>query len=175
MLTRMRLQFLIINKTVNRTLNRDLCCSGQIETIFLHQKSMSTLRRNFFHKLSYMLMAQKSPLLHQLRLVLLLMEESLHQLVRGLSMFIPSFTRFIHSRWCRISSINSTTPYMYHGFLKKRTSNRWLFSLRFLNRQGWPWNHFPESPHFAPASECPDPPRCDVGKGIVVTCDGPPR
>ena len=39
--------------------------------------------------------------------VLLLMDKLMPQLVGRLSMVIPLFTRFIDSRWCRISSINS--------------------------------------------------------------------
>ena len=38
--------------------------------------------------------------------ILLLMEEILHQLICSLS---PLFTRFIYPRWCRISSINSSS------------------------------------------------------------------
>ena len=37
-------------------------------------------------------------------LILLIFVSILHQLIGSLS---PLFTRFIHSRWCRISSINS--------------------------------------------------------------------
>ena len=40
-------------------------------------------------------------------LPLLLMAETLHQLIGSLSMFIPFFIGFIYLRWCRISSINS--------------------------------------------------------------------
>ena len=46
--------------------------------------------------------------------ILLLMEEILHQLIRNLSHYLQGF---IHPRWCRISSINSTS---WHNHWKTR-------------------------------------------------------
>ena len=39
--------------------------------------------------------------------ILLLMEEILHQLISSLFHYLQSF---VHPRWCKISSINSSTP-----------------------------------------------------------------
>ena len=36
------------------------------------------------------------------------MEEILHQLIASLSHYLQGFVSFVHTRWCRISSINSS-------------------------------------------------------------------
>ena len=48
--------------------------------------------------------------------ILLLIEEILHQLISSSSHYLQSF---VHPRWCKFSSINSSTPSRCHVLLKK--------------------------------------------------------
>ena len=52
-------------------------------------------------------------------MILLLMEEILHELICSLSHYLQGF---IHPRWCRISAINSRGMCGYHVIFVARTS-----------------------------------------------------
>ncbi len=65
-----------------------------------------------------------------LLVVILLMEEILHQWIGSLPHFLQGILRFLHLRWCSISSINRIAPNLNqrHGELK----GHWL------NLLNWP-------------------------------------
>ena len=65
--------------------------------------------------------------------VILLMEEILHQLIGSLSQYLQAF---IHPRWCRISSINSTPPIAIE-FSRHQGTNVSLASSSFLQIEGY--------------------------------------
>ena len=62
--------------------------------------------------------------------VVLLMAEILHELIGSLSHDLQGF---IHPRWCRNSSINSSTTCLFFWGVLSRQKRRWPFSCDFLS------------------------------------------
>ena len=89
----------------------------------------------------------KVPKLHFQSWLLLLMEEILHQLIGSFSHYLQGF---IHSRWCKISSTNSSTGFLLYIVCDRDQMNwhevffadRWSRPLFF--RSSWEPLNLPE-------------------------------